>query len=278
METGQRLVDRMPSNPRTMAFISTQERYSHVLLCISICFPHCFILVLHYWSISFSLKVRGSSTPRVVVWVCSWCCPCIGPTAAQHPPPLASTATPLREGVLNPCVEGATLLMILQVVPVDPMWERGDVPHLAYQAEWTAHLISWHGWLIFILLRAKERYWQSSNCNSKVLLYTVVFFVLPMHYSCFLFCSCYLPAVNPLPFIFFTSDSSGSRPENMAFVARFFLFTTITNTCTNKHMPNHLQTGSMISTILLGWTKDLDFFKNHCTLFWKPLQNLRSVF
>jgi hypothetical protein len=32
METGQRLVDRMPTNPRTVAFISTQERYSQLLL------------------------------------------------------------------------------------------------------------------------------------------------------------------------------------------------------------------------------------------------------
>jgi hypothetical protein len=118
-------------------------------------------------------------------------------------PPLASTATPLGEGVLNPYVEGAIFLMICQAVPVDPMWERGDVPHLAYQGEWTAHLISQHGWLIIILLRAKERYWQSSNCNSKVQLYTLVFFVLPMHYYCFLFCSFYLPALNPLAFIFF---------------------------------------------------------------------------
>jgi hypothetical protein len=39
METGQRLVDRMPINPRTMAFISTQERYSYVLLSMSILFP-----------------------------------------------------------------------------------------------------------------------------------------------------------------------------------------------------------------------------------------------
>jgi hypothetical protein len=187
METGQWLVDRMPSKIRTMAFISTQERYSHVLLSISICFPQCMTPVLHNWSISFSFKVRGSSTPRVVVWVCSWWCPCIGFTAAQQPPLLASTTTLLIVGGLNPSVEGAILLMIRQAWLADPMWGRGDVPQLHHQGERTAHLINRHSWLIIILIRAKERYWQPCNYNSKVQMYRPVFFVVHMHYYfCFL--------------------------------------------------------------------------------------------
>jgi hypothetical protein len=50
METRQRLVDRMPTNPRTMAFISTQERYSHVSFIMSIPFTRFmrrFFIIVH---------------------------------------------------------------------------------------------------------------------------------------------------------------------------------------------------------------------------------------
>jgi hypothetical protein len=55
-----------------------------------------------------------------------------------------------------------------------------------------------------------------------------------------------------LKFIFFTSDWSASCPEKLAIMARIFVFTTITNTCKNKHMQKNMQTGPMNNTILLG--------------------------
>jgi hypothetical protein len=66
METGQRLVDRMPTNPRTMAFISTQERYSHVLLSMYIFFPRCMLTC--FYLVHYHLLRRFEVPLRPELW------------------------------------------------------------------------------------------------------------------------------------------------------------------------------------------------------------------
>ncbi|XP_039853151.1 uncharacterized protein LOC120711626 isoform X3 [Panicum virgatum] len=71
-DTGQWLVDRMPSNPKKMAFISTQERSMHDINLYPLDWGysvHVFCLVsLHLQQSSLSFQVRGSSPSRAMVF------------------------------------------------------------------------------------------------------------------------------------------------------------------------------------------------------------------
>jgi hypothetical protein len=87
-----------------------------------------------------------------------------------------------------------------------------------------------------------------------------------MHYNCFLVCPFVLSALNPMAILLFHIRLVGSRPEKMAFMSTIYVFNTISNTCNNKLTQNHMYTGPMNTTILLGFPELLEFFNSMHTV------------
>jgi hypothetical protein len=236
METGQRLVDRMPTNPRTVAFISTQERYSQVLLIMYIFFlvtcSRVFTLVNTIWSVGLRFPYAPSCglILHLVLFLLRTC-------SSATTGSLASTPPSLGVGGLNPSDEGVILLMIPLVLPVDLMLGRRDVPRLAHQVDWNAQLSSRLGWLIITMRRAKERYCQSILFISLLLMETPILFDLFLNYHCF-----HLLSISSLSLQSYgncLTDWPGPWPEKMTSRSMISLFNPISNTSNYKINLNH---------------------------------------